>query len=64
MNGWPQLDGKLILIFEIVLMFAILTMNAADSVLQDLGSGHYPFRTILCQSCIETDIWQAGMKVR
>jgi heterodisulfide reductase subunit C len=41
MNGWPQLDGKLILIFEIVLMFAILTMNAADSVLQDLGSAHY-----------------------
>jgi heterodisulfide reductase subunit C len=41
MNGWPQLDGKLILVLEIVLMFAILTMNAADSVLQDLGSEHY-----------------------
>jgi hypothetical protein len=56
MNGWPQLDGKLILIFEIVLMFAILTMNAADSVLQDLGSVTlYEIRAILCQSCIETD---------
>lgn len=42
MNGWPQLDGKLILVFEIVLMIAILTMNAADSALQDLGSAHYP----------------------
>ncbi len=42
MNGWPQLDGKLILVFEIVLMTAILTMNAADSALQDLGSAHYP----------------------
>ena len=41
MNGWPSLDGKVILIFEIVLMIAILTMNAADSVLQDLGSPHY-----------------------
>ncbi len=41
MNGWPALDGKVILIFEIVLMSAILTMNAADSVLQDMGSTHY-----------------------
>lgn len=41
MNGWPALDGKLILVFEIVLMIAILTMNAADTVLQDLGSAHY-----------------------
>ena len=42
MNGWPQLDGKLILVFEIVLMIAILSMNAADSALQDLNSAHYP----------------------
>ena len=41
MAGWPALDGKIILIIEIVLMIAILTMNAADSVLQDLGSAHY-----------------------
>ncbi|MCF0056510.1 (Fe-S)-binding protein [Dyadobacter sp. CY356] len=41
MNGWPQLDGKIILIFEIVLMVAILTMNAADTVLQEMGSQHY-----------------------
>ncbi|GHB51884.1 (Fe-S)-binding protein [Persicitalea jodogahamensis] len=41
MKGWPKLDGNLILIFEIVLMVAILTMNAADSVLQDINSVHY-----------------------
>jgi heterodisulfide reductase subunit C len=42
MHGWPAMDGKIILIFEIVLMAAILTMNAADTFLQDLGSAHYP----------------------
>ena len=41
MNGWPALDGKIILIFEIVLMIAILTMNAADTVLQEMGNPHY-----------------------
>ncbi|GLU50915.1 (Fe-S)-binding protein [Dyadobacter frigoris] len=41
MNGWPQLDGKIILLFEIVLMIAILTMNATDTVLQEMGSQHY-----------------------
>ncbi len=41
MKGWPKLDGNLILIYEIVLMIAILTMNAADSVLQDMHSEHY-----------------------
>lgn len=34
MKGWPALDGNLILIIEIVLMVAILSMNASDSVLQ------------------------------
>jgi heterodisulfide reductase subunit C len=42
MEGWPELDGKLILVLEIVLMLAILTMNAADSVLQKAGHPHYP----------------------
>ena len=41
MNGWPELDGKIILLFEIVLMIAILSMNAADTVLQEMGSPHY-----------------------
>ena len=42
MRGWPSLDGNLILVIEIVLMVAILTMNAADLVLQSKGAIHYP----------------------
>ncbi len=34
MTSWPRLDANIILITEIVLMIAILTMNAADQVLQ------------------------------
>ncbi|WP_027000844.1 (Fe-S)-binding protein [Eisenibacter elegans] len=41
MKGWPQMDGNLILTIEIVLMLAILTMNAADSLLQLRGTDHY-----------------------
>ncbi|REE00527.1 (Fe-S)-binding protein [Marinoscillum furvescens] len=41
MKGWPTLDANLILIIEIVLMKAILTMNATDLVLQDLGNANY-----------------------
>jgi ferredoxin len=40
MKGWPRLDGNLILLTEIVLMCAILTMNATDQVLQQANS-HY-----------------------
>jgi len=42
MKGWPTLDGNLILIIEILLMIAILEMNAADTVLQMRGVAHYP----------------------
>ncbi len=34
MTSWPRLDGNLILVIEITLMIAILTMNAADQLLQ------------------------------
>lgn len=34
MTSWPKLDANLILIIEIILMVAILTMNASDRVLQ------------------------------
>jgi ferredoxin len=34
MTRWPLLDANLILIFEIILMLAILVMNGADQVLQ------------------------------
>ncbi len=41
MKGWPWLDANIILITEIVLMIAILSMNAADQVLQARGIDHY-----------------------
>lgn len=40
MSGWPRMDGNLILSIEIILMIAILTMNATDQVLQTRES-HY-----------------------
>ena len=40
MTAWPRLDGNLILVIEIALMLAILTMNASDQVLQ-ARDGHY-----------------------
>jgi heterodisulfide reductase subunit C len=41
LNGWPRLDANLILTTEIVLMFAILTMNATDQLLQVKEAHHY-----------------------
>jgi heterodisulfide reductase subunit C len=40
MTKWPTLDANLILIMEIVLMLAFLTMNASDQVLQGQNE-HY-----------------------
>ncbi|GAA4832852.1 4Fe-4S dicluster domain-containing protein [Algivirga pacifica] len=42
MKGWPTSDANIILIWEIVLMFALYTMNATDSILQSRGAEHYP----------------------
>jgi len=41
LNGWPALDANVILVVEIILMCAILTMNAADQILAGRGSEHY-----------------------
>ena len=41
MQGWPKTDANLILVFEIVLMFAFLLMNASDSLLVAMKSDHY-----------------------
>lgn len=41
MKGWPVSDANYILIAEILLMTAFLTMNAADYKLQLLGAHHY-----------------------
>ncbi len=41
MTHWPRLDANIILVTEIVLMIAILTMNASDQILQERDSDHY-----------------------
>ena len=41
MKGWPTKDATYILLIEIVLMAALLKMNAADQVLQARGADHY-----------------------
>ncbi len=46
MTKWPKLDGNLILIIEIVLMFAILFMNASDQILQTRDD-HYTSTGVL-----------------
>jgi heterodisulfide reductase subunit C len=42
MKGWPFKDANFILLFEVVLVTAILTMNAADYQLQLRNAAHYP----------------------
>jgi heterodisulfide reductase subunit C len=41
MRGWATLDANLILVIEIILMFAILTMNATDQILATRGVEGY-----------------------
>ncbi|MBC7923914.1 MAG: (Fe-S)-binding protein, partial [Ferruginibacter sp.] len=41
MTRWPRLDANLILVTEILLMWAFLSMNATDVLLQERGVGHY-----------------------
>ena len=41
LDGWPRSDANYILITEIILMTLFLTMNAADTLLQARGYGHY-----------------------
>ncbi|MBS1948597.1 MAG: (Fe-S)-binding protein [Bacteroidetes bacterium] len=41
LDGWPRSDANYILIMEIILMSLFLTMNAADTLLQSRGYGHY-----------------------
>ena len=42
MQGWPKLDANLILIFELILLVCIFTMNGTDAVLQTMDAEHYP----------------------
>jgi heterodisulfide reductase subunit C len=41
LDGWPRSDANYILIWEIILMTLFLTMDAADTLLQSRGYGHY-----------------------
>ena len=41
LDGWPRSDANYILLTEILLMGLFLTMNAADTILQSRGYGHY-----------------------
>src|SRR5690606_7812476 len=41
MKGWPKQDANYILYMEVAFMVALLTMNGADSILQQTGSTHY-----------------------
>lgn len=41
LDGWPRSDANYILITEIVLMALFLTLNAADTLLQQRGYGHF-----------------------
>lgn len=41
LDGFPRLDANMILMAEIVMMTALMLMNAADKNLQLMGSEHY-----------------------
>ncbi|MEZ4799119.1 MAG: (Fe-S)-binding protein [Flavobacteriales bacterium] len=41
MTKWPKSDANIILIAEVCIMSAFLKMNAADQLLQQMGSEHY-----------------------
>jgi ferredoxin len=45
LDGWPRSDANYILLTEIALMTLFLTMNAADTLLQARGFGHYSMHT-------------------
>ena len=58
MTRWPRLDANVILITEIALMVAILTMNAADQVLQNTHRG-YPETGRLFFSSVLTPLFSS-----
>jgi len=57
MTAWPRLDANLILITEIILMCAILSMNAADQILQT-REAHYAHTGTLAFSSLITPAFQ------
>ncbi len=43
MNGWPKMDGNMILFMEFILVVCIFMMNGADEVLHKSSAGSYNF---------------------
>ncbi len=62
MTTWPKLDANLILIFEIVLMFAIMTMNATDQILQERNVAGYPRTGLMIFSDIFASPFYSGLQ--
>lgn len=62
MQIWPKLDANLILIFEIILMFAIMTMNAADQILQERNVAGYPKTGLMIFSDIFASPFYRGLE--
>ena len=52
MTTWPRLDANLILVTEIVLMVAILTMNASDQALQGTHPDYPPTGGLIFSSML------------
>jgi heterodisulfide reductase subunit C len=61
MTAWPKLDASLILIFELILMFAIMSMNAADQILQERGVDGYPETGLMVFSNIFASPFYRGL---
>ena len=59
MKGWPFKDANFILLIEIVLVTAILTMNAADFQLQLRSTEHYPLTGNLLISQYTSNLFTA-----
>lgn len=60
MKGWPQLDGNLILLGELLLVTGILSMNGADLLLQGMDPVHYPDTGPLLVSSLTSQLFFEG----
>ncbi len=56
MTSWPRLDANLILITEIILMCAILTMNASDQILQTQVEHYVPTGSLFFSSFFKSTL--------
>ncbi|HLG04475.1 MAG TPA: (Fe-S)-binding protein, partial [Bacteroidia bacterium] len=60
LDGWPRTDANAILLTEMFLMAAFITMNAADFRLSVLGIGHYAEAGI-SPAAFPVSGWMAGL---